>query len=388
LLLRIGVALKHDELALGMKYAQWTIYGLLCCPTELIRPEILQLFHTIAKSLLVIPLYGDLVFDIHLAMENLAKSFPPKGFNVAVPRGLKIKNEMRDLAKKATEKCAEIRRERRSFLIGEMSVLVGLFHDIPGLIAPKFPMAIAALSMSQAECLLFFSHLNLKVADIPKARSKLYKVDDFSDPQISQLVGIHMQLAELVRRHANMIQAYYKEYVQTAHRHALMELTKDLKGVARPGLQQIIDSLPKQLEPGQHCDLRAFRLDWARAQAIIVSPESFNVLKNSATIKLMHRMRLVVTHSNYADSVEEMLEEQASLAPIVYFRGNVLSIFRQCLTATDDRPRYIPAFLRILSTVADGVHSSCPEHVRFSCAPKPYSPPKDARLSSRCCLSI
>ena len=23
-------------------------------------------------------------------------------------------------------------------------------------------------------------------------------------------------------------------------------------------------------EPGQHCDLRAFRLDWARAQAIIV----------------------------------------------------------------------------------------------------------------------
>ena len=247
-----------------MKYAQWTIYGLLAARrSDSSRNPSTISYH--CKGLLVIPLYGDLVFDIHLAMENLAV-LSTEGLQCCGARGLKIKNEMRDLAKKATEKCAEIRRERRSFLIGEMSVLVGLFHDIPGLIAPKFPMAIAALSMSQAECLLFFSHLNLKVADIPKARSKLYKVDDFSDPQISQLVGIHMQLAELARRHADMIQAYYKEYVQTAHRHALMELTKDLKGVARPGLQQIIDSLPKQLEPGQHCDLRAFRLDWARAR--------------------------------------------------------------------------------------------------------------------------
>ena len=354
----------HEELAMADKYAEWTIYGLLCCPTELIRPEVLQLFQTITRGLLVIPLFGDLVYDIHLATDTLAKHFPPKGVNVAVPRGFKIKNEMRDLAKKATEKCGEIRRERRSFLLGEMATLKGLFEDIPGLVAPKFSMVIAALTMSQAECLMYFAHLNIKATDIPKTRLKLYKPDDYVDPQISQLIGVHMELTELVRRSTPMIQTYFKEYVQTAHRLALAGLTEDVKGLARAGVQQIIESLQTQLDPGKLSDLKAFRMDWARAQASLLSPEYLGVLKKPAIIKLMHRMRLVVAHSLYADSIDELLAERASLAPLFYFRGSLLTIYGQCLHSTDERPRHVLAFIRILASVADGVHSCSPDEVR------------------------
>lgn len=354
----------HEELVLGMKYAEWSIYGLLCCPTELIRPEVLQLFQTITRGLLVIPLFGDLVYDIHLATDTLSKQFPPKGVNVVVPRGFKIKNEMRDLARKATENCGEIRRERRSFLLGEMTTLKGLLGDIPGLLAPKFSMVIAALSMSQAELILYFAQLNFKATDIPKTRLKLYKPEDYVDPQISRLIGIHMELTELVRHSTPMIQEYFKEYLQTAHHLALAGLTADVKGFARAGVEQIIESLPEQLAPGNLSNLKAFRMDWARAQASLLSPEYLGVLKKPSITKLMHRMRLVVAHSLYADSINELLAERASLAPLFYFRANLLTIYGQCLHSTDERPRHVLAFIRILASVADGVHSCCPDEVR------------------------
>lgn len=357
---RASSTLLHAELSLVDQYAEWTIYGLLCCPTELIRPEILQLLHTIGKGLLVIPLYGDIAFDIHLALDSLAKNFPPKGIPIAVPKGLKMKNEVKDLAKKATESCGEIRREHRSFLMGEISTLVDLFKDIPGLIAPKFPMVEAALSMSKAEIRLYFLHLQ---ADIPKSRIKLYKVEDYLDTQISQLIGFHMQLEELVRLHSEMIQQYYKEYVQTAHRLALTDIIGKMKGIARSGVQEIFDSLPVQLDPGKPCDLQVFRLDWARAQSVLLSPESLHLIKTPAVIELLHRMRRIITHSRYADSIEQFLAESASLNCLFYFQGKLMAIYKECLEANDDRPRFIPAFFRILSTVADGVHPSCPDEV-------------------------
>ena len=42
-------------------------------------------------------------------------------------------------------------RERRSYLRGEMGTLVQLFNQLPGLLAPKFPMVMTSLVMAKTE---------------------------------------------------------------------------------------------------------------------------------------------------------------------------------------------------------------------------------------------
>lgn len=99
-----------------------------------------MLFTTLATGMLVLPLYQDAIFDLHSEAETLASKYPPKGFNFVVPKTLKLKKDFKELAIQATIKAGEMRRERRSFLSGEISQLVALFNDVPGLIAPKFPV--------------------------------------------------------------------------------------------------------------------------------------------------------------------------------------------------------------------------------------------------------
>jgi hypothetical protein len=43
-------------------------------------------------------------------------------------------------------------------------------------------MAVAALSMAQAEVAYYFAHLQV---DVPKSRAKFYAMEDYFDPQVS-----------------------------------------------------------------------------------------------------------------------------------------------------------------------------------------------------------
>jgi NCK-associated protein 1 len=347
----------HDELRYADQYAEWTLFAAFICPSILVRPEIYMLFNTLATGMLVLPLYEEIVFDLHHETELLAKTYPPKGFNFVVPKTLKLKKDFKELAIQATTKCGEIRRERRSFLSGEISQLVTLFTDVPGLIAPKFPMVLAALSMARTEVLYYFAHLQV---DIPKARAKVYKMEDYFDDQITVLIGASLSLIALVKTHKDVIQNYFSEYLQGAHRLALKDLTDKVKGLAREGVQEIFTGLPNLLAPGLENDFEAFRLDWGRAHAVLLSKESVSVMKNSAVIDLVHRMRLVISHSQYADSVDQLIIDHCDLSAIWHFRTNLLAIFKQCLSATDVSAKYSLSFLNLLSFVADSVHESCP----------------------------
>jgi NCK-associated protein 1 len=256
----------------------------------------------------------------------------------------------------SVSQCGEIRRERRSYLQGEISNLLALFKDVPGLLAPKFPMVMAALAMAKAEVTYYFIHLSV---DVPKARAKIYKVEDYFDSQISYLIGAVVELVELVKRNAQGVEAYYSEYLQGAHKLAVEQLVDKCKGLARGAVQDIFDSLSTTLGPGG--DLDVLRLDWGRAHAVLLSNESMSVMKSPAITELVHRMRTVCLHSKFADSVHELLLQRCELDMMWYFQGNMRAFFRECLTASDDTPRHALSFLRVLSGAADAVHESCQE---------------------------
>ena len=353
----------HDELTHADMYVEWGMFAVFACPMVLIRPEVHALFTQLATGLLVVPLFEDLVLDVHKEAETLAAKYPPsKAFNVVVPKALKLKKDFKDLAVLATTRCGEMRRERRSYLCGEITNLVALFRDVPGLLAPKFPMAVSALAMAQAEIRYYFAHLSV---DVPKARAKLYKVEDYYDENIALLIGAATDLTSLVKLHSSTVEAYYGEYLAGAHCQAITALNEQAAGLARDGIQEIFTSLPKLLaqvpsdENKNAC--ATLRLNWGRAHAVLLSKESSAVLKAPAIMSLVHRMRTVCMHSKFTDSIEELVTKHMDLTCMWFYKSNMAAVFGSCLTASDESSKHSMAFFEALATVADNVHPSCPE---------------------------
>jgi len=351
----------HDELMLADHYAQWVVYSIFCCPAELVRPEVLMLFQTVASCFLVIPLHSELTFDIHVQAELLAAKYPPKGFNVAVPKSLKLKKEFKDLATSAYIRTSEVRRERRSYLCGEMLNLAALFRDTPGLIAPKFPMVLAALAMAKAEVVYYFSHLTHDSSKL-KAKVKQFKLEDYFDGNMAFLIAASVELTSLAKTHKDIIQQYYVEYLQGAHKLAVTEMLAKAKGVAPGNIQPLLDSIPDALANPSPAGLEALRADWSRAAMLLASSDGGGACKRSEFTGLIRRMRTVYTHSTYADSVEELLIQHCELTPMWFFQRPMVTIFeKQCLSSNDSRSRCAVAFIRVLAAVADAVHPGCPE---------------------------
>ncbi len=61
--------------------------------------------------------------------------------------------------------------------------------------------------------------------------------------------------------------------------------------------------------------------------------------------------------------MDELLATYADLTCVWHFKTNLLAIYGQCLAATDESPRYALTFMHVLSSIADGVHYSCPDEV-------------------------
>lgn len=91
-------------------------------------------------------------------------------------------------------------------------------------------MVLAALSMARSEVSYYFAHLQVEV---PKARMKVYKMEDYFDDQITILIGASLSLTNLVKQHKSVIQSYYTEYLQGAHRKSIEDLTEKVKGLCR-----------------------------------------------------------------------------------------------------------------------------------------------------------
>ena len=64
----------------------------------------------------------------------------PTDMNVTLPKSLKLNKEFPELAKNATSDCGKLRRERRSYILGETTNLVALIQHVPAVLAPKFPV--------------------------------------------------------------------------------------------------------------------------------------------------------------------------------------------------------------------------------------------------------
>ena len=348
------------------QYSTHIIYATLACPTLLFRQDIMALFRMVASDVLVVPLFRDHVLNVHTELETLGGWFPTRTWTgEPLPKGLKLRTVFKDLAKEATTSAGLKHRERRSYLRGEMATLIQLFNQLPGLTAPKFPMVMAALRMSKAELCWYFRH---KGQNTVKSRQKHYNEDEYGDPYVAILLGLHDELLRLVYSNGKIIQNYYVEYLKGAHRTVLEEALTGLQAHTAAfsvGVQTILASIIPTLDgldanSDTPNDLEGFRLDWYRATAALTAFGS-NALKIPEVQDLIARMIRVTEQSRYVDALRETVEERCELHELWWCKESFKEEYLACLS-NPTASLYATAFVRTLRVMAErNCHAFCPE---------------------------
>ena len=196
---------------------------------------------------------------------------------------------------------------------------------------------------------------------------KHYVDEDYADPHLSTLVGLHDSLLQLVYKNGKIVQNYYIEYMKGAHLTVLKESLEALnshKAAFSLGVQEIIGSIEPTINTlsvsDTNFDLEGFRLDWYRATAALTAMGS-NALKIEPVKNLIGRMIRVVEQSRYVDALRETVEGRCEIFEIWWHKEAFQKEYFNCLNSPASS-LYATSFVRCLRVMAErNCHAFCPE---------------------------
>ena len=149
-------------------------------------------------------------------MEKISATFPGVTDNAAslqLPKGLKLKVLLKTVSRTSAISAAHKQRERRSFLEAELGNLNRLIAAVPGLIAPKFPMLLAAAAMAKSEVVAYFRHA--EGVAVRKDTKAHYVASHYYAEDISNLMGELHKAQLAIRKHRAIISSYYTEFLSS-----------------------------------------------------------------------------------------------------------------------------------------------------------------------------
>ena len=341
---RSDVPLLHGELLEGRGACDFVVFATLATPGVLADPGCLACCQLACEDSLVAGVYRSSTVNVHAELEGLGKAWPPRGYAGKWPRDLKLSKTFKEWSKAAVLNCGHRHRERRAYLCGELDVMQGLLTAVPGLAAPKAPLAVAACALAHDEVLWALRHspANGAAAYPPKYRVKHYDADNFSLKGVEKLAAAAVDLGALLRRERRAVARYHVEFLARADAAAL-EALGARAAAALPAdhvprnapafLERLGDRLAKlgDGECGKCADdalaamARAERdghfvggrgaaaglrrstlgtlvLDWRRVHFVLVgSTHAASMLKDGSVRDACARLNLVVDHCGLAD---------------------------------------------------------------------------------------
>lgn len=319
----------------------------------------------------MVTLYRDIVINIHQEFESISNGNQiKKDTNVA--RNYKLKPFLKEIAKDAVMRTGLIHRERRTLLRGELSNLNNLFSLSPGLLGPKFPMAMAAASLARSELLHYFSHIG---QDVRKDVKKSYNPDDYQPVEVMALFGELHKLHDLVVKYGKVIQNYYVEYLSECDAVAIERLNQVILRADSESsfAHKVMNNVQLTLaglvsEDPETCKLEGFRMDWDRFACHL----SNNLMHSSPIAKsdefsiLTRRMNSAVERSNFVDNLDFVFRNYFLPFNIWWFRGHLRDIFLASLADYSTRHaacQYAPSVLYLGQSVTLSGHEDCPDEI-------------------------
>ncbi|CAM9252727.1 unnamed protein product [Discosporangium mesarthrocarpum] len=367
---RSSRVMLHSELPRCDQYGVWVcLLGLVMPGTVLGQSELVELWTTVVKEYLLVPIFRDMVLNLHAELEKMSAWFPPKGLTLALPEDQKFKKYVKQLSKDAYGQCILRHRERRAYLREELRNLLALARASPGMLGPKLPMVLSAVKMAKVEVLWYWQHVGQTGV---KIWGKVPEHQQLSDPLISILIGALDALVSLVTQYASVVQRYYIEYLKGAH-HSILgkrvegaiahtnipnKLSKEevARLSALPGLLDGLDPLQPEV-----VDLNAFRWDCCRLLGVLSDP-AVNLLNDMQVAEMMRRMTIALAHSEYVDGLDDVLRVHGEMSDGWWYYDSVVKADAlQCLEVEDSSSKYVTAYLKVLGSAINNVHEDCPD---------------------------
>ncbi len=361
--------LLHMEIANSADYFQYALYSFFICPQLIWRSqELYDIFKNLAADCLYLPVYRDQSFAVHTELEALIKWFSKsKKQQCLEPHRIfkKVnlsKSLVPEVLKDASENAGKLHRSRMSYVTQELQKLVSVLRHAPGVIAPKFPVVLATLSLAKTEILWFFRHRS----NLPKKKSKLLNDEDFAVPHLPFTMYLFQEIADTVKDYGAIVQLYYIDYLKSTHGRALREniqkLASFMKDYGSKVSQALNSFLPAITNPPKNGDSYSFeelRLNWTRIESLLSTTSSNQVASNDVSSAIA-RMRTLTTHSKFVDSLDILLVNFGQISDCFWHWDALQQIFRDSITAEGQNGRACMVFIKILGSAIYARSPLCP----------------------------
>ncbi len=356
----------HSELCNVAKYVEWVQYSSLVLPGAVFCTEKgIALFRLVWSKELVVRVFRIVSFRTSDAMDSLTSWFPPKGlkYQLAFKKKMKLIHLTKEVVKEAVKSSAAVHHETRAYLHMELAGLCRLIGSCPGLLGPKFPVIIAALSMAQAEMMRYFIHHS----DRYGSGKRLSGAWDNKYTNLSMLIGCSSELIRLIRKYSGIVRRYFIEYLSGAHANALRRQLPTLPSIVA---ESMTENTAKQMKGiadqlvgvSEDSDLSSFRWCCERITGVLSRPEvSSKVLLYESVKSFLQRLITAYHHSTFVDEIESVLSIKAEISEAWWFFPNVKHEFECSLKDVGPSSKYAILYLSVLSSAMDTVHPFCPE---------------------------
>ena len=335
---------------------RWILMGFILCSGQLSAPGASDLWKLALQDGYVITLHRDECLLVHGLFESLLSQSKDK-----VDR--KRASDAIDALNTALQSAGPFHRERRAFIRVALAELNLLLSDSPGLMGPKAIIAITALSIARDEVLWLFKHNSVPV---PKGKFKV-NPDDYTDPNLSELLFQIIQLKGLMKKHFSIIRRYYLRYMsgfdaQMVNHIALkIQVCPDEESILMNSFfDELIRLQGKDSDEHAEFDFQGLRLDWFRLQVLTSVGKAALSLKDKENQDLAVAINSVVVHSRFVDSFDELFIETCDLSFIGFFHSQLEELFSTALKDTNQL-RYIIAFPMVCTEFLRGTSPFAPE---------------------------
>lgn len=298
------------------------------------------LLQRVLANNLVIPLYGDEVYNIHDPFKEyvMIKKFGDLK---------KEKKSLKELAEIAAEKCHDYHKELRNYLRLQLKSLLNMMKDQPGLLGPKFNLVLAAISMARNEIMWYFHHNGY----VPKSAQKKFK--EVKETLISEMIYLMDEMMYVCVQHRDVIRKYSLKIIRGLYYNKARQLIEEHKAkLELAKVTGIMESIMSDIQNSE--DFEAMRLNWKRVESFL-SGYQFKQTLPEMTL-LFNTMTKIVVFSKHVDGLYDELVEKGSLKQLYFYRADVDKIFSEGLIGSKSQPLYSTAFIRILNTYADNIH--------------------------------
>ena len=140
----------------------------------------------------------------------------------------KLKSALKEIAKAAIIKTGLIMRKNRSYIYTELSIMKRTLDLTPGLLGPKFPQIISALSFAKNEIINYFSHLN-QSENIKPDLKKFYYPEHYVDYEVVNLLSLVFEMVQFIEKFYTVIVEYNTEYLSFNDYQILLQYEEKLE---------------------------------------------------------------------------------------------------------------------------------------------------------------